>query len=229
MIKALIYNEWRQQRSIISGLFFADFMILAFGAMLLHLYSNKSILPAIIIFCSILIPLSYMATLAKTFKDFSPHGISQLRSLPVSPAQIFWNKFCFTLTISVGLGMISGIIIIMGFGQNYAQQESGVEFLIFCMASLWFIHVAIFTIPLFNPPWIFILVPQFMLLASRGKGLFLFMIAEIIVGIIMLCFGHYLWTRRIAYGLSVRGLTWIGAGTSIIAVIILWVINEVSK
>jgi len=112
MIKALIYNEWRQQRAAILWIFFSQ-MLLWLGVQLClgvntHAMLNLALL-LFILECNC--PLIYVFVVSNTYGDeFKKGTINILLGNPVSPSAIFWSKFFFSYCIMLGLTLSSIII-----------------------------------------------------------------------------------------------------------------------
>ena len=242
-IKALIWNEWQRQRSLIYLLsaIVIGLWLLAFVLLGLDIYAET--VSRFLAAAAIGLPLLFCFVLADGFgHEYDRNTTPFLGGLPVSPAKIFWSKYLYSLTIfSVltffSLQLIRSQISFDSFCIIVGANKKDIPLLATLLIVLPFLfHAAVFFFALVGRssgngiaallllplvvtctlPWLalaLVWVP-----AVNVHGFMVFLAADgLVLTVVFVVMAYYLWTRRLSCGRSVgKPLWWTAAATMVL-------------
>jgi len=226
MIKALLWNEWRQKRMTI--IFLALLTIVFWGTiyLLYKLDINRDTLTSLMTAVIFGLPVLYCVTLANSPEvESQSKTITLLQGLPIVPGIIYWTKYLFSFAATILLCGIIIVIFLSTFGLKSCMEIMNIESLgmmSYYPLLLWLLHSSIFfcstltqdspnsIIGLLVCPVLFIssmsLLPLIFIFTAEVNALdsIIFMdISSVILSVVLIISGWLLYTRRVLRGRSI--------------------------
>jgi len=227
MIKALIYNEWRQQRAAILWIFFSQLVLWLGVQLCLGVRTDAMLnLATLLALANGGIPIIYGVVACNIYSlEMKNQTINNLLNLPVSPSCIFWCKFFFCYSVvlllmataiisghcfeprlfpGVSTGMTSNLMyfctftLLLGSAAPYALTFStGSRY--HPLKSVWGLLIGASSVLL----WVvaFVIVCSFDFNMVIEAIVLSFLATFVVVGLIMQVASWWLWTRYVTRGL----------------------------
>ena len=224
MIKALIWSEWRRQRWAVAVLAIVTVGLWSVFFSLMKMSGNFIFGMAHFFMLFFPFVAGYALTSDVFASEFKHKTVSFLGGLPVSSSRIYWCKYCYTLLTVLLACCLNYAIFDLWFRLNEGQASlrGEAERLFFVLELAVLVHVIVFFASLLRPRafsgvaailllpvLLAVLAPAVVLPALWLGGNWTpadfnpLTVCFSLFWLILMLFGWYLWTKRLAVGLSI--------------------------